>query len=251
MLEARDVHKSYGDVIALRGVSLAVSPGEIVALLGPNGAGKTTLISITAGLRRADSGTVTIGPANAAPRSREARRLLGLAPQDLGIYPVLSVADNLGFFGRIAGLTGAELNRRIVEVAELFSLGGALERTAGNLSGGQKRRLHTAAALLHGPPLLILDEPTAGADPTMRSDLLGLVGELAAGGTAVCYSTHYLNEVESLGARVVIIDHGAVVAEGSAAELIAAHAAPGEPPTLESVFSAVTTGDSVLAEAVG
>ena len=223
MLRAVGLVKSYGEVHALRGVDLDVRRGEIVGLLGPNGAGKTTLVSIVAGLRRPDAGTVTVDGIDVLTHPHRARLRLGLAPQDTGVYPVVTVRNNLKLFGEIAGLRGSTLNRRIGDVAESLDIVDLLDRKAGNLSGGQKRRLHTAIALLHEPPLLLLDEATTGTDVATRKHLLELIGRLAAAGAAVLYSTHYLHEVEELGARVAIIEEGQVIARGAFTEMIAKH----------------------------
>jgi ABC-type multidrug transport system ATPase subunit len=195
-------------------------------LLGPNGAGKTTLVSIVAGLRKADAGVVEVDGLDARRRSAEVRRRIGLAPQDTGIYPVVSVRRNLLLFGELAGLGRSELRRRIDEVAEALDITDLLERQAGKLSGGQKRRVHSAIALLHRPRLLLLDEATTGADVETRGHILTLVRQLAAEGSAVLYSTHYLAEVETLGSDVAILDDGQVIARGGVDELIAAHAMP-------------------------
>jgi ABC-2 type transport system ATP-binding protein len=224
MLHVAGLQKAYGDIVALRGVDLDVAPGEIVALLGPNGAGKTTLVSIVAGLRRADAGVVRVDGLDALSRSTEVRRRIGLAPQETGIYPVVSVRRNLQLFGELAGLGRAELRRRIDEVAEALDITDLLDRQAGKLSGGQKRRVHTAIALLHRPRLLLLDEATTGADVETRGHILELVRRLAADGSAVLYSTHYLAEVETLHSQVAILDGGTVIARGGVDELIGAHA---------------------------
>ena len=226
MLHIEALHKAYGKVAALQGVDLDIAPGEIVSLLGPNGAGKTTIVSIIAGLRRADSGVVEVDGLNALSRSSRVRRCIGLAPQDLGIYPVVSVRRNLRLFGELAGLHGSLLRSRIDDVAETLDITDLLDRQAGSLSGGQKRRLHTAIALLHRPKLLLLDEATTGADVETRGHILDLVRSLATDGSAVLYSTHYLNEVETLGGTAVILDRGRVIARDGVTELIAAHAVP-------------------------
>ena len=226
MLHISGLRKSYGEIEALRGVDLDVAAGEIVALLGPNGAGKTTLVSIVAGLRRADAGTVEVDGLDALGRSAQVRRRIGLAPQDTGIYPVVSVRRNLMLFGELAGLGRAQLRTRIDEVAEALDITDLLDRQAGKLSGGQKRRVHTAIALLHRPRLLLLDEATTGADVETRGHILDLVRRLAAEGSAVVYSTHYLAEVETLGSAVAILDRGQVIVRGRVADLIGAHAVP-------------------------
>ncbi len=232
MLHIRGLCKAYGDLKALQGIDLDVRAGEIVALLGPNGAGKTTLVSIVAGLRKADSGTVEVDGLDALRRSAEVRRRVGLAPQDLGVYPVVSVRQNLRLFGELAGVRRTDLKARVDEVAEALAITDLLDRKGGELSGGQKRRVHTAIALLHRPRLLLLDEATTGADVETRGHILELVKELAADGSAVLYSTHYLAEVETMGANAAFLDHGTVIARGGVKELIAAHAEP----VLELVF---------------
>lgn len=227
MLHIAGLRKAYGGEPALRGVDLDVAEGEIVALLGPNGAGKTTLVSIVAGLRKADDGVVEVAGVDALRRSREVRRLLGLAPQDTGIYPVVSVRQNLTLFGELSGLTRRDARSRADEVADALAITDLLDKQAGRLSGGQKRRVHTAIAFMHRPRLLLLDEATTGADVETRAHILELVRRLAAEGSAVLYSTHYLAEVGSLtGASVAILDVGRVIARGDVAELVAAHAVP-------------------------
>lgn len=227
VLHIAGLRKSYGADEALRGVDLDVAAGEMVALLGPNGAGKTTLVSIVAGLRGADAGVVEVAGIDALTRSRAVRRLIGLAPQDTGIYPVVSVRQNLVLFGELSGLGRREVRLRAEEVAEALSITDLLDRQAGRLSGGQKRRVHTAIAFMHRPRLLLLDEATTGADVETRAHILDLVVRLAAEGSAVLYSTHYLAEVGSLpSATVAILDLGRVIARGGVDELVSAHAVP-------------------------
>ncbi|MBF6130919.1 ABC transporter ATP-binding protein [Nocardia brasiliensis] len=224
MLEICDLNKSYGRKQVLTGVDLLVRPGEIVGLLGPNGAGKTTTASIVAGLTPADSGTVRIDDIDLATEPRLARRKLGFAPQELGVYPTLTARENLTFFGKLMGVGRKELPARIDEVATRLGITPFLPTRAHQLSGGQQRRLHTAMALLHEPDVLWLDEPTVGADVSARQDLLDEVRHLADRGAAVVYATHYLPELEVLGARVVVLHQGRILAQGSAADLIERHA---------------------------
>lgn len=207
-LRIRDVAKSYGAHRALDSVSLDIAPGEILALLGPNGAGKSTLVTIVAGLLGPDAGRVEVCGLDVVTQRRPALARLGLAPQDLAIYPRLTVRENIEFFAVLAGLTGATKAARCAEAAESLDLGNLLGRRAAHLSGGEKRRLHTALAVVHRPPLLLLDEPTAGVDTQTRLRLLEFVRALAAEGTAICYTTHYLTEVETLGASVAVIQGG-------------------------------------------
>jgi ABC-2 type transport system ATP-binding protein len=215
------VRKSYGDFEVLKGVDLEIEPGEIAGLLGHNGAGKTTLVSCVAGLRRADSGTILVNGVDATSDPLKAREHLGIAPQDLGIYPTLTVRGNLELFGELGGLRGREVAKRAEEVGEALSLTPKFDAHAGTLSGGQQRRLHTGMAIVCKPALLILDEPTVGADIRTRQEILDLVKGLAEEGHAVCYSTHYLPEIEQLGASVALLQGGAIIARGSIAELVA------------------------------
>jgi ABC-2 type transport system ATP-binding protein len=223
MLEVRGVRKSYGAKLALDGVDLEVRAGEVCGLLGRNGAGKTTLLSIVTGLLRADEGTVAVGDVDVRRDPYGARQLIGYAPQELGIYPLLRVRDNLSLFGELAGLRRRELRRRVEEVAAVLGLEPLIDRQAGLMSGGEQRRLHTAMALLHRPPLVLLDEPTVGADVGTRADLTAFVRRLADEGAAVCYSTHYLQEIESLDATVALIEAGRVIARGKVRELVDRH----------------------------
>ena len=222
-LTIEGLHKSYGSIPALAGVDLEASRGEIVALLGANGAGKTTLVSIVAALIRPDSGRVRVKGEDPLAQPRRARRHLGFAPQETGVYTPLTVRENLRFFGELCGLRRSALSRRVEDVAEAFSLAPLLDRSARDLSGGERRRLHTAIALLHEPPLLLLDEPTVGVDVQTRANLLDAVRELAGAGSAILYSTHYLGEVEELGASVAVLDRGRIVARDSLRRLIRAH----------------------------
>ncbi len=251
MLRATGLEKSYGDVKALQGADLMVEAGQIVSLLGRNGAGKTTMLSIIAGLLAPDSGSVSIGSTDVLADPAAAAKLLGIAPQDTGIYPILTVRQNLEFFGELAGL-GASRRPRAVEVADQLGLGSLLDRKASQLSGGEGRRLHTACALVHRPRLLMLDEPTVGADVATRLQLIEAVRELADDGAAVVYTTHYLPEVEALDADIVVIDEGQVKARGTQEQLIAEHKMRGVrftidgtlPAHLRESLGAVEVGDS-------
>jgi ABC-2 type transport system ATP-binding protein len=223
MLRVEGLRKSYDGREVLRGVDLEVDEGEVVGLLGPNGAGKTTMVWIVVGLREADGGRAWVDGIDALRHPGRVRPIIGLAPQDLGIWPSLSVERNLRTMGELAGVRGQKLRERIDEVAGAIDLVDLLPRRAGQLSGGQKRRLHTAMALLHRPRLLFLDEPTVGADVRTRRRILDVVKALAADGTAVVYATHYLPEVEEIGDSVAVLEQGQIIARGSVADLVAAH----------------------------
>jgi ABC-2 type transport system ATP-binding protein len=213
MLEITGVTKAYGRNEVLRGVDLHVPAGRITGLLGANGAGKSTLISIAAGLVRPDAGRVMLAGIDVRKDRRRAARQLGLAPQDLGVYPTLTVLENLVFAARIAGVRTGRTRARSREVAEQFGLVPQLDQRADQLSGGQKRRLHTAMALLHRPAVLFLDEPTVGADVPSRAGILAAVRAVAAEGTAVVYTTHYLTELESLDAHIAVLHGGHIVVD--------------------------------------
>lgn len=246
VLAARQLRKAYGTTTALDGVDLVVEPGSIVGLLGPNGAGKTTLVSIVAGLRRPDSGSVHVGGVDIARHPERAQRLVGLAPQDTGVYLALSVRDNLRFFAGLAGLRRRDLRQRLDDTADALGLTELLGRRASELSGGERRRLHSAIALVHRPRLVLLDEPTTGADVTTRGEILRLVRSLADDGTAVVYSTHYLHEIEELDAHVAFIDHGRIVAEGGVDELIGRYGSSALELTFEGPVPAAARIDGAI-----
>ncbi|WAE71287.1 ABC transporter ATP-binding protein [Streptomonospora nanhaiensis] len=222
MLEALGLVKGYGPVNALDDFTLAARPGEIVGLVGHNGAGKTTFANIVSGLLRPDGGRVLVD--GKAPGA--ARRLLGLAPQHIALYPTVTPRETLRLFGGLQGLRRRELGRAVTEIAEALRITDFLDRRVGVLSGGQQRRVQAAAAMVHRPALLLLDEPTAGVDPETRQSLLEVVRDHARTGAAVVYTTHYLPELTDLGASIAVARHGRVIARGEAGELL--HGLPGE-----------------------
>ena len=221
MLSCRGLRKQFGTRLAVDGVSFEVAAGECYGLLGPNGAGKTTTISMVCGLLEPDAGEVTVD--GAAGGSMPARAALGYVPQDIALYPDLSAGENLEFFGRLYGLSGATLSQRVGEALELVGLGDRGGDRIGTYSGGMKRRANMAAGLLHRPRLLVLDEPTVGVDPQSRNAILETVAHL---GIAVLYTTHYMEEAAKLCRRVGIIDDGRLVAEGTPRGLVDAHGGP-------------------------
>jgi ABC-2 type transport system ATP-binding protein len=236
VIEVADVSKSYKgmSVAALDHVSLNVPAGSIFGLLGPNGAGKTTLISILLGLVRRDAGEVTVGGFAIDRDLRAARALCGFAPQDLAFYPMLSVAENLAFFGAAGGLDRAGLRTRTDAVVTATQLQDHLRKRADRLSGGLKRRLNLALALLHVPKILFLDEPTAGVDPQSRAFIVDVVRSLRDGGVTVIYTSHYMDEVQQVCDRIAVLDHGRVIAEGALDELLT------EDASLEDLFLRIT-----------
>jgi ABC-2 type transport system ATP-binding protein len=223
MLKVVDVTKRYGEQVALDGVSIEARAGEVLALLGPNGAGKSTLVSVVAGVRRPDSGFVLVDGIDVVADPAAARMRVGLAPQDTALYEVLTVRENLTFFAELVGLRRRERDEQIAAIGETLRLGALMERVVARLSGGERRRVHTAIAFLNRPAVLLLDEPTVGADVETRAALLDIVRAAADDGAAVVYSTHYLPEVEALRAAVAILVAGAVIAQGNLDELVATH----------------------------
>jgi ABC-2 type transport system ATP-binding protein len=207
VLVAEGLHKRYGSVVALDGFDLSIAAGEVAGLIGRNGAGKSTFAAIAAGILRPDRGRVLIDGA------------VGLAGQEIALYPTATVRENLRFFGRVEGLRGRSLRLAVDEVTVALRLTGSLGDRVATLSGGQRRRVHAAVALLHRPGVLLLDEPTVGADPASREALLAAVRERADAGAAVCYTTHYLPELDLLDATVALADAGRVVLRGSRADL--------------------------------
>ena len=221
MLEASALVKRFGTAVALDGFDLSVAAGEIAGLVGHNGAGKTTFARVTAGLVTPDSGLVRVA-GMAVTRSRaRVRPLLGLAPQELALYPTATARENLYVFAGLYGMRRGEARHRIGQLADALVLGEVLDRRVRDLSGGQQRRLQAATAMLHRPRVLLLDEPTVGADPVTRDALLAAVRAVAADGAAVVYTTHYLPELDTLNATLAVADHGRVVARGDRAELLA------------------------------
>ncbi len=210
---------AYGDRAALRGVDLSIAPGEVLGLLGPNGAGKSTLMDAVVGRVRPSAGEVRVFGRPVAADPRAARRQIGYAGQDLAVYPTLTVAENVSDWAAVAGLRGRSRRSTVDSALAAMRLTDLRDRPVRTLSGGEQRRVHCAMAVVGRAPLLLLDEPTVGVDPQTRTAVLEQVARLAAEGTAVCYSTHYLPEVEALGARVVLLHEGRVRAQGSIAEL--------------------------------
>ncbi|MFE6038304.1 ABC transporter ATP-binding protein [Streptomyces sp. NPDC056452] len=216
MLKVASLVKRYGEVTALAGFDLQVEAGEITGLVGHNGAGKSTFTEIVSGLIQPDSGTVLIG----GKPPVDARSAVGVSPQHIALYPPTTVREHLRLFGGLAGLRRAELTSVIDDLVSALKLGEFLDRRVGLLSGGQQRRTQAAIALIHRPALLLLDEPTAGADPETRQALLDMVKQRSAEGTAVLYITHYLTELTELQASIAVARRGRVIARGSSEELL-------------------------------
>jgi len=219
MLKVQGLFKAYGAVRAVDSVSLEVRAGEIYGLLGPNGAGKTTMISMISGLLRPDAGEVLVADSPFWSDPQRAKRIMGVVPQELAIYEELTGRENLEFWGRLAGLTVKEARSRATELLDALALTDRAKDAVKTYSGGMKRRINLGCALLHHPKLLLLDEPTVGIDPQARLKILEFVRGLQASGTAILYTTHYLEEAETLCDRIGILDHGRLLAEGTLKEL--------------------------------
>lgn len=212
--------KRYGAIEAVSGVSFDVREGEIFGLLGLNGAGKTTLISMLATERRPSAGDAMLLGHSAREELRVVRRMIGVAPQEISLYPMLTGAENLRFFGRIYDIRGEGLTKRVKQLLEFVGLQDRGNDRVATYSGGMKRRLNLAVALVHRPKLILLDEPTAGVDPQSREEILKLVRSLRDDGNSVLYTTHYMDEAEALCDRLCIINKGKLVAVGTLDELL-------------------------------
>lgn len=212
LLTVDGVSKSYGTITAVDQLSFHVEPGEAFGLLGPNGAGKSTTMMMICGLLPPDAGTIRLNGQPLDRRDPFSRRTMGVVPQDLAIYPDLTGRENLMFFASLYGLYGSDRVTRVDAALEQVGLASRADDLAETYSGGMKRRLNFAAAVMHQPVLLILDEPTVGVDPQSRAHLMDCVRSLQRNGTAVIYASHYMEEVQALCSRVAIIDHGRMLA---------------------------------------
>lgn len=217
VLDVFGLYVRFGSVLALDGFDLQVRAGEIVGLVGHNGAGKTTFSRVVAGLLKPDAGHASV----LGKTPRRARAAVGLAPQELALYPTMTTRENLAIFGGLYGLRRRQAALRTAELASDLVLDDVLDRRVRDLSGGQQRRVQAATAMIHRPELLLLDEPTVGADPVTRDALLGTVRKVADAGAAVVYTTHYLPELERLGATLAVADRGKIISRGERATLLA------------------------------
>jgi len=215
-----DLARSFGSFEAVRGISLEIPAGETFGLLGPNGAGKTTTLSMLATLLPPTRGDVLVFGASAVGNPAEVRRRVGLAPQQISLYPTLTGQENLEFFGKLHGLALAVRRQRVEQMLELVGLAPRRDDAVRTYSGGMQRRLNLACSLIHEPRLLLLDEPTAGVDPQSRENLFQVIRHLASAGTTIVYTTHYIEEAERLCDRIAILDEGRIAAVGTLQELL-------------------------------
>ncbi len=222
MLRLRNVRKAFGTIVAVDGLFLSIRQGEVFGLLGPNGAGKTTTVNMAVGLLRPDQGTIELDEAG-SPDRPDVRSKIGVATQALALYDDLSGEENLSFFGKLHGLTGRLLTERVGWALEFVALSDRRRDAVKTYSGGMKRRLNIAVAVIHDPPLLLLDEPTVGVDPQSRNAIFENILALRKQGRTVVYTTHYMEEAQRLCDRVGIIDRGRLLALDTVERLIAVH----------------------------
>lgn len=225
IIEIRQLHKKYkgSDEEALKGVDLSIFEGENFGLLGPNSAGKTTLISITCGLLKFSLGEVYIKGIDVKRFPKQIRSIIGLVPQDIALYPNLTIKENLAFFGRMHGIPKKELSEKVNYYLDVVKLEQHSSKLVSKCSGGIKRRANLVAGLIHNPPVIFLDEPTLGVDAQSRNLIFEFLQHLNGQGATIIYTTHYMKEAENLCHRVMIIDNGSAVALGTPAELIKNH----------------------------
>lgn len=223
IVEVQDLHKQFDPpkgVHAVDGVSFSIEPREIFSLLGPNGAGKSTTISMLSCLLRPSAGDALVDGHSIVTEAQAVKAAIGVVPQDVALYPDMSARENLIFWGRMYGLSGAALRTRVDEVLELISLVDRQKDRIDKLSGGMKRRVNIGVALLHRPKVLYLDEPTVGIDPQSRRAILDGILEFREQGMTILYTTHYMAEAQELSDRIGIVDHGRMIATGTHAELV-------------------------------
>lgn len=220
VLEIREAHKAYGSRAALNGAAFSLRQGEWLALLGPNGAGKTTLVRTIAGRLQLDRGEIALHGQTLTAADQSGRRRLGIVPQELALYPNLTARENLDIFGRFHGVGGRELKDKIKWALDWIALADRANDRIKGFSGGMKRRLNIAAAVLHQPSVIMLDEPTVGVDPQSRERIWQMLNQLRAEGASLVLTTHQLDEAQTICDRIVIIDGGRTIAAGTLDELI-------------------------------
>ena len=226
IIVAEDLRKAFGDQVAVDGLSFSINRGETFGLLGPNGAGKTTTISMLVGLLRPDSGSVTVEDhsdgktRSGSPLDSSIRELIGVAPQSLSLYDELTAKENLEFFGQLYGMGGSKLRDRVAWSLAFAELADRRNDRIGTFSGGMKRRMNIAVALIHQPEVLLLDEPTVGVDPQSRNHIFESIQRLQKEGMTILYTTHYMEEAQRLCDRVAIVDRGKLLALDSVGTLI-------------------------------
>lgn len=215
MIQVRELSKTFGEFKAINNINLNIKKGEIFGLLGPNGAGKSTLINIMSSVLKADSGTISLNGIDLSTHKSESKSIIGIVPQEISLYENFSAYENLKFFGKLYGIDSAVLKKRIEEILELIGLEKRKNDLIKTYSGGMKRRINIAAALLHQPKILLMDEPTVGVDPQSRNQIFEVVEQLNKQGLTIIYTTHYMEEVERLCNTIAIMDSGKIIAQGT------------------------------------
>lgn len=244
ILQAQNLHKRYEKVHAVQGISFDIQQGEIFSLLGPNGAGKTTTISMLSCLLSATEGDAVIDGHSVRTQADAVKRVIGVVPQEIALYPDLTARENLMFWGKMYSLSGAHLKQRVAETLEIAGLSDRANEKVETYSGGMKRRINIAVGLLHEPKVLFMDEPTVGIDPQSRRRILDTVLELNQRGLTVLYTTHYMEEAAELSRRIGIVDHGKLIALGTQDDLTKL---VGESDTVRIGISGVNDTDALLA----
>ncbi len=222
MLEIKNISKSFGTTVAVDNISLTLEKGAFYGLLGPNGAGKSTTINMLSTVLKPDEGSVSINGFDLLKESQKCKKSIGIVPQEIALYEELSAYDNLMFWGGLYNLSGSALKQNINDTLELMGLSDRKNDKINSYSGGMKRRINIAAALLHRPQLLLMDEPTVGIDPQSRNLIFDVLEKLHGDGMTIIYTTHYMEEAERLCNKIGIIDHGKIIGEGTLDELRAA-----------------------------
>ncbi len=238
MIKVTRLNKHFGNLKALNNIDLSIKKGEIFGLLGPNGAGKSTLINILSSVLKADSGTVFLNGKDLNSNRTSCKNSIGIVPQEISLYDNFSAYDNLLFFGKLYGIKTKELKKRIDEILQLIGLEDRKNDLVKTYSGGMKRRINIAAAILHQPKILLMDEPTVGVDPQSRNQIFELVETLNKNGMTIIYTTHYMEEVERLCTTIAIMDKGNIITQGSLEELQNQSKAKEK---LEITFTEITT----------
>ncbi|MFP4469232.1 MAG: ABC transporter ATP-binding protein [Bacteroidales bacterium] len=219
IIEVKNLKKSYGKITALKGIDVYVDRGEFFGLLGPNGAGKTTTINILSTILKPDEGEVYINGHSMYDHPKQCKKFIGIVPQELALYEELSAMENLIFWGRLYGISQSEAETEAKKLLGLFELDSRSRSLIKSFSGGMKRRINMAAAMMHQPEILLMDEPTVGVDPQSRHKIYDVLAEIAYQGVTIIYTTHYMDEVEKICNRIGIIDHGQIIASGTLDEL--------------------------------